>query len=161
MSVLRLFLLFLLVLLQVTLLDRLPLLGVPSAPLLAVVVVWTWTRGPAGGIGAAVGAGLLLDLSSSAPPGVHALALLAAAAVAAAAARHLTPRAPWVALTAAAAAAAYTLSLALSGLLLGWARPLPGLVLGLSLGAAAGAALIAPLALPVLGRMAGSDRLRV
>ena len=66
------------VLLQLTWLPHLSVLG--SDPNLALLLVagWTWLRGARAGLAWALAAGLLLDLGSTGPLGVHAIALLAA-----------------------------------------------------------------------------------
>lgn len=66
-------------LLQVTLAPRLGIADAFPNFVLLLVVAWTLLRGAGGGIGWAVGGGLLLDLLAPGPLGVHALALAVAA----------------------------------------------------------------------------------
>jgi rod shape-determining protein MreD len=65
--------------LQVTLAPRLEVFGAFPNLVLLAVVGWTLIRGAGPGIRWAIGGGLLLDLVSPGPLGVHALALAVAA----------------------------------------------------------------------------------
>jgi len=65
--------------LQVTLAPRLEIFGAFPNLVLLAVVGWTLARGAGSGIRWAIGGGLLLDLLSPGPLGVHALALVVAA----------------------------------------------------------------------------------
>jgi len=65
--------------LQVTLAPRLEVAGAFPNLVLLAVVGWTLIRGAGSGLRWAIGGGLLLDLVSPGPLGVHALALVVAA----------------------------------------------------------------------------------
>lgn len=67
------------VILQVTWAPNLAIAGVFPNLVLLAVVGWTLTCGVRAGLRWAIGGGLLLDLASPGPLGVHALALLVAA----------------------------------------------------------------------------------
>ena len=69
-------LMFVLAILQATLLARFPLLGIPLQPALLVAITWALLRGPFEAILWAFIAGMLLDLFSVGPTGATALALM-------------------------------------------------------------------------------------
>lgn len=77
--------------LQVTLAPRLEVAGAFPNLVLVAVVGWTLARGAAAGIRWALAAGLLLDLVSPGPLGVHALGLVVAAYLAGFAQRYFEP----------------------------------------------------------------------
>ena len=144
------------VLLQVTWLFHLSVLG--SDPNLALLAVagWTWLRGPRAGLGWALAAGLLLDLGSAGPIGVHAIALLAAAYCVGLIGGSL--KAGGVLVPAAAAAIAtllYGLIVIGAGETLGQAFPPPAVARVLLLGGALYNAILMPLILFPLRRLDG------
>lgn len=69
-------LIFVLAILQATLLARFPLLGIPLQPALLVAITWALLRGPFEALLWAFIAGMLLDLFSVGPTGATALALM-------------------------------------------------------------------------------------
>lgn len=69
-------LMFLLAILQATMLARFPLVGIPLQPALLAAIAWGLLRGPFEGLVWAFIAGMLLDLFSIGPTGATALALM-------------------------------------------------------------------------------------
>jgi rod shape-determining protein MreD len=125
----------------------------PNLVLLAVVAI-AWTRGARAGLVCACAGGLLLDLTSSGPIGLHALALLAGVYVIGFWTRNLErASAAHSALTAAAATLLYSLLLVVADDALSLSiRPL-GIAAQLAVTAALYNALLAPFALEIVRRL--------
>lgn len=109
--------------LQVTLAPRLEVVGAFPNLLLVAVVGWTLLRGAGSGIRWAVAGGLLLDLVSPGPLGVHALALAAAAYLTGFAQRHFEPD-PFFLPSAAGAVATVAYNLVLVGIAVAARHPI-------------------------------------
>jgi rod shape-determining protein MreD len=147
---------------QVTWAPRLEVGGAfPNLILLAVVAV-TWTRGVRAGLVWACIGGLLLDLTTSGPVGLHALALLAGVYVIGFWTRTLErASAAQAALTAAAATLLYSLLLVAAYDTLSLSAAPLGIAAQLAVTAALYNALLAPFALEIVRRLDAIGRTAV
>lgn len=142
------------VLFQLTWVPHLAVFGLEPNPALLIVAAWTWLRGGRAGVAWALAAGLLLDLGSSGPPGIHAIALLAATySVGAIRARLDEGRVVVPAAAAAVASIIYGLIVIAGGQIFGQSLPSPAVARVLLLGGGVYNALAMPLFLLALRRV--------
>lgn len=143
-----------LTLVQVTWAPRLAIAGAfPNLVLISVVGIM-WMEGVRPGLVWACVGGVLLDLTASGPVGPHALALLTAAYATSLWARNLEqPNVLHAALTAGLGTVAYSVTLVLTGGLLGMPAMDLGVVLRLTLAAAIYNAALTPFAIEAVRRL--------